>query len=262
MSNRRKLPTQERLQELLEYRDGHLYWRRSARGRRMGVPIGCISKGYRHACIDGKNYRHSRLVWVYHKGPIEDPTLQIDHRNRIKNDDRIENLALVTVRENNLNKGNNTATPGVIDACNGSSSYVAQASFGGRQNYLGSYDSIESASKAYRMACAHIELGTELTKDVIDSIKQACGARSLSSGRQKALKGSVYRDKAGRWQVSQIPYRKALPMRCGVYDTEEAAQAANDELNAIRNATGTLTRKDVDRVKRKHGARDKRRRKA
>ena len=55
--------------------------------------------GYLCAKIKGKSWVQHRYVWEQHNGPIPDG-MQIHHINGIKNDNRIENLALVTIRQN------------------------------------------------------------------------------------------------------------------------------------------------------------------
>ena len=59
--------------------------------------------GRNRTCIKNKKYLHAVLVWVYHNGPVPEG-LEIDHRNRIKNDDHIGNLRAVTSKENAANR--------------------------------------------------------------------------------------------------------------------------------------------------------------
>lgn len=61
------------------------------------------NKGYRriHVQINGKvrNVSVHRLIWTIANGPIPDG-LQINHKNGIKDDNRLDNLELVTPSEN------------------------------------------------------------------------------------------------------------------------------------------------------------------
>lgn len=59
-----------------------------------------LSRHFKHG---SKHIFVHRLVWITFMGKIPD-NLQIDHINRIKNDNRLDNLRLVTPSENSQNK--------------------------------------------------------------------------------------------------------------------------------------------------------------
>ena len=100
-----QLPSQEKLQELLIHDDetGRFIRRTSAGGFDVGTMVGFTEEnGYRRTQVEGIRYLEHRLVWMYYTG--KDPgCLDIDHRNRIRDDNRISNLRLATVPENNNN---------------------------------------------------------------------------------------------------------------------------------------------------------------
>ena len=80
------------VREYFDYRDGRLHWRKTRGkhgviGRRAG---GKGALGYWHIRFFGRLYCEHSLVWVYHND--EWPKLQLDHINRDKLDNRIENL--------------------------------------------------------------------------------------------------------------------------------------------------------------------------
>lgn len=101
----RKQPTQERLCELFEYRDGALWWRQKINPAcRMDRPAGSTtSTGYLRVQVDGRQQLQHRVVWIMHNGPIPDH-LEIDHIDRDETNNRIENLRLVTPSQNIQNK--------------------------------------------------------------------------------------------------------------------------------------------------------------
>jgi len=90
------------LHELLEYRDGELYWKQPGKSRQMGRPAGGINgDGYRRIKINGKLYAVHRLVWVMHGN---DPVPFVDHINGEVLDNRIENLRAATHSQNCMNR--------------------------------------------------------------------------------------------------------------------------------------------------------------
>lgn len=135
----------QELQELFNYNNGRLYWKiRSARCIQIGDMAGYLSKGgYRCIKIYRKLYLEHRLIWIYYNGDIPDG-MQIDHINRIRDDNRIENLRLVTPQENNFNsssKGYRWNKKG--------KKWISSIKVDGKKKYLGSFKNEEDARQAY-----------------------------------------------------------------------------------------------------------------
>lgn len=92
---------------LLEIRADGTVWRVSSKIAIKGLPrkIGSLSKGYLlvNVRVGGKTQvaQAHRLVYRHHHGPLPEG-LQINHINGIKDDNRIDNLELVTPSENAL----------------------------------------------------------------------------------------------------------------------------------------------------------------
>jgi hypothetical protein len=97
--------TAERLRELLDYDPltGVFLWKvPRAQVIKAGDLAGTFcAKGYRKIIVDGRSYKAHRLAWLYVYG--EWPADQIDHINRVKDDNRIANLRSVTNGENRAN---------------------------------------------------------------------------------------------------------------------------------------------------------------
>lgn len=95
--------TQEYLQTIFEYKDGHLFWKiKPAKKINIGQKAGCICPdGYVCINFNKKRYQAHRLIYIYHHNFIEN---EIDHINTIRNDNRIENLRTATRSQNAYNQ--------------------------------------------------------------------------------------------------------------------------------------------------------------
>lgn len=77
--------------EDLIYKDGELY-----------LKMGWMGKEYKQCSYKNKTYQLHRLIYEYHHEEIPNEFF-IDHINRDRFDNRIENLRLVTKQENSWN---------------------------------------------------------------------------------------------------------------------------------------------------------------
>lgn len=83
---------------------GRLTYRSGTPWHAIGQEAGAVyGDGYRMVSVNGRCYRVARLIWLYMTG--EWPRRTIDHINRVRDDDRWENLRDVSQRENTLNRG-------------------------------------------------------------------------------------------------------------------------------------------------------------
>ena len=62
-----------------------------------------LSNGYLHIRINARSYRNHRIVWEMHNGEIP-CGFEVDHINGVRNDNRIENLRLVSRSSNMKNR--------------------------------------------------------------------------------------------------------------------------------------------------------------
>ena len=89
--------------------------------RKNGTIAGTLDKaGYRYISIYRKKHAEHRIAFLYVYGYIPE---EIDHINRIRNDNRIINLRAVTRYENSINcslKSNNKSGVNGVHSYNGS----------------------------------------------------------------------------------------------------------------------------------------------
>ena len=94
--------------EFFDYVNGQFIRIKSTKGQKAGGRAGCLSSsdGYRYIRLKRKRYLEHRMVYFIHNPDwdINDRSQEIDHINRIRDDNRIENLRLVTHQENKFNR--------------------------------------------------------------------------------------------------------------------------------------------------------------
>jgi len=158
-----------RLREVLDYdpETGVLTWRlRLSPKCRLGDPAGQIgAQGYRKIRLDGKYYPASHLAWFHYYG--EAPSRLVDHKDRDKSNDRIENLRLATSSENARNrKRSSLSTTGLKGASRFNSprnakKFRSTITVDGKRIHLGQFDTAEEAHAAYaeKVAELHGEFG-------------------------------------------------------------------------------------------------------
>jgi hypothetical protein len=149
------LITQSRVQELLEYREGQLYWRKDHGIKaRKGQLAGKVdSANRRRICIDYKSFGANRLVWIYFNGEAKG---QIDHINGDVTDDRIENLRDVSQSQNmqNLRQATKRNKSGLLGVSlhKQTGKYRARISINGKSIVVKYCDTPEEAHMVYLQA--------------------------------------------------------------------------------------------------------------
>ena len=158
----RDLPDPEYLRQRLRYdaETGKLFWRAYPAmpthwlSRYAGMEAFTARRnGYLSGKIDRTTYTAHRIAWSVYYG--EHPAGMIDHIDHDKANNRIENLRIATLHENNRNRSlprNNTSgTIGVFwhKLAGKWTSFIRD---GGRVLYIGSFDSIDDAIAARKDA--------------------------------------------------------------------------------------------------------------
>lgn len=141
--------TQQKLKELLSYdpNTGDFIWLQPTNKRiKVGDKAGYEdTNGYICIKLLGTKYRAHRLAWIYIYGDW--PINQIDHINRVKQDNRILNLRDVTHRENHQNRSNETV--GVKPY---NDRWIARIKVEGKDIYLGIFNTKPEAISARKEA--------------------------------------------------------------------------------------------------------------
>lgn len=147
--------THERLLFLLNYNpETGIFTRKVAPDSRAKVAVGTVAgnenNGYWIVGIDNVQYRAGRLAWFYVHGKW--PVGVIDHKDRRKLNNAIDNLEDTTQRHNTCNTARqDRELPLGVHTSHGGR-FVALA----RNKYLGTFSTPEEASAAYQATYASI----------------------------------------------------------------------------------------------------------
>lgn len=141
--------TAERLREVIEYDPdtGIFTWRVSRPGCVAGRLAGTIKpEGYRQIEIDGRLYRGARLAVLFMTGQWPPAGRLVDHKDGVRDNDRWENLRVVTPAQNAMNRRATTASGrvGVYPVKGGR--WAATIWLDGRNRNLGTHESMKAAS--------------------------------------------------------------------------------------------------------------------
>jgi len=145
--------TQERVRDLLFYKDGSLFWRVHRSGVRFGSMAGTRhSGGYLNVTVDGKLYKAHRLVFLYHHGYL--PENEVDHIDRNRSNNKIENLREVSKSCNSRNSTQQNSTSSGVKGITWdkyAQKWKAQIMVHGTAKHLGRYSDFTEAA-AHRLA--------------------------------------------------------------------------------------------------------------
>lgn len=121
----------------------------------VGSRAGYFDGKYWRLSYKGKTYKASRVAWLIMTGDW--PPDQIDHANRVRIDDRFDNLRLATNAENCRNRSARSDNKlGVKGVYRGRYSFIAQICVDGSNVRLGAFNSLEDAKAAYDSAAAKL----------------------------------------------------------------------------------------------------------
>jgi hypothetical protein len=161
----RKLPSAEYLRQCFEYNaaTGELRWRHRPQEHfetvrsfkrwntiHAGHTAGWQKPdGYLFVCLNGVDWHMARIIYKMHHE--DDPGL-VDHIDRDRKNNRIDNLRTVTYRQSNRNRLWKVSAAGFPGVWRDGRRFGARIWVNGRSIYLGCFATAEEAHAAYRAA--------------------------------------------------------------------------------------------------------------
>lgn len=149
---------EENIRQILHYdpESGFFIWKAPKMKFYQGKRAGCVAvNGYRKIRLFGVLYSEHRLAFLYMTG--EWPPHEVDHVNRVKDDNRWVNLRKATNSQNQANKGkqkNNSSGHKGVSWCARSKKWIVQIKIQGKSRYLGLFSNISEAAAAYEQSAA------------------------------------------------------------------------------------------------------------
>lgn len=137
---------QDYLQSMFTYDNGELYWKNHIFTNKNGTKLGHQApSGYKHCRVNGVDFDLHRIIYVYHHGDIP-IGLDIDHKDRIRNNNDINNLRLLTRSQNNLNSERSISAKGYwMDG----KKFRVQVSVDGKKKHIGNFKTEQEAKRAF-----------------------------------------------------------------------------------------------------------------
>ena len=139
--------TQKQVKKLLHYSDGKLFWKVGRGSAKVNSIAGWLTyDGYFRIGINGKIYNRNRIVWLWHNGYF--PENQLDHIDRVRHHDYIENLREVSQQCNMRNCINHITNKSGVKGVHWSANrgkWVASLSLKNKMKFLGRYKSFDNA---------------------------------------------------------------------------------------------------------------------
>jgi hypothetical protein len=135
---------------------GKFFWLRNTRSkRRAGDVAGWLHAATGYICLGlfKRKYRGNRLAWLFITGEWPPAGFEVEHKNRIRSDNRKCNLRLATRSQNLANiptSKRNTSGHRGVSWSKKENRWVAQIVVKGKRTFLGQYIDKDDAIEAYR----------------------------------------------------------------------------------------------------------------
>lgn len=156
LENLNKQHSPEEIKSAFRYdqNTGKLYWKIDKFKIKSGKIAGTLHRsGYRQVMYKGVHYQEHRVIWCLVHG--EWPDLFIDHIDRNRSNNRLENLRLATRSENSCNtvvKVNSVSGIKGVNWHKASQSWLVRLQINGVRTEIGRFSSIEEAKRAIENA--------------------------------------------------------------------------------------------------------------
>ena len=151
------LLTHQDLIDLIDYSPstGIFFWKKKRRGINTEKKLGTSNGfGYLRITVLGKSHYAHRLAWFYMTGIY--PSLEIDHINGDRADNKFNNLRIVTRSQNAQNRStyqsNNKSKTLGVSWHKKSKKWQAHICIYKERKYLGLFEKAEDAHNAYLLA--------------------------------------------------------------------------------------------------------------
>jgi len=146
--------SQSFLREIFIYNDGKLYWKiKPSRNVNIGDRAGSQNNdGYRVIKINQKRIAEHRVIFMFYNGYLPD---KIDHQDRNKLNNHIDNLRECTSQQNQYNRKatkNSSSKYKGVGWKKQANKWQAFITINGKNSHLGYYDNEDDAARAYDKA--------------------------------------------------------------------------------------------------------------
>lgn len=141
MAHKVKQINYEEISKAVYYKDGALFWVKNDK------PAGTKTvEGYIKVQINGVAYSAHRLIWVLFNKEIP-LNMQIDHVDRNKSNNKIENLRLVTASSNALNRKCRNSNTGIRGISKDRDYFKVSFTVNMKSIHVGNFKTIDEAKK-------------------------------------------------------------------------------------------------------------------
>jgi hypothetical protein len=146
--------TQLLVKELFDYQNGFLIRRKNSGPALAGDVAGHISSnGYGYVSIKNKAYLVHRIIFLWNHGDLPK---YVDHIDRNKSNNKIENLRPASKSQNAINsKLRSTNKSGFCGVYwnKRKAKWHVRLKIDGKSHHLGYFDCLKTAGKTYKEAC-------------------------------------------------------------------------------------------------------------